>query len=80
MTRCEPMARLDQGLILEALELESRVQSLLAGRVRDFQIFVVDDGFVLRGSARSYYAKQLAQHAVQQAITIPIRANEIEVT
>lgn len=80
MTRCGAMVKPDHSLILEALELESRVQSLLVGRVRDFQIFVVDNGIVLRGTTRSYYAKQLAQHAVQQAIPVPIRANEIEVT
>jgi hypothetical protein len=40
---------------------------------------VRDDGLVLRGHARTYYAKQLAQHAVMEFTKLPIRANEIEV-
>jgi hypothetical protein len=35
---------------------------------------------VLRGRARTYYAKQLAQHAVMQATALPILRNEIEVS
>jgi hypothetical protein len=33
----------------------------------------------LRGRARTYYAKQLAQHAVMQVTEYLIQANEIEV-
>jgi hypothetical protein len=35
---------------------------------------------VLRGVTRTYYAKQLAQHAVMQLTDLPIHANEIDVT
>jgi hypothetical protein len=34
---------------------------------------------VLCGHAHTYYAKQLAQHAVMEASSLPIRANEIDV-
>ncbi len=34
---------------------------------------------VLRGFARTYHAKQLAQHAVMTETEMPILANEIEV-
>jgi len=33
----------------------------------------------LRGRAKTYYAKQLAQHAVMEATDLPVLANEIEV-
>jgi hypothetical protein len=34
---------------------------------------------VLRGQARSHYAKQLALHAVTEVVNLPIEANEIKV-
>jgi hypothetical protein len=40
---------------------------------------VRDGGLVLRGRAHTYYAKQLAQHAVMDNHPLPILANEIEV-
>ena len=60
-------------------ELEVRVQSKLCGRVRDLQLFFLDCGIVLRGFARSYHAKQLAQHVLMGVTALPILANEIEV-
>ena len=60
-------------------ELEVRVQGQLAGRVRDLELKVHDCGIVLRGFARTYHAKQLAQHAVMMETQVPILANEIEV-
>src|SRR5688572_22561120 len=62
-----------------ATELETLVQCRLAGQVRDFQVVVKDQGPVLCGHARSYYAKQLAQHAVMETTDLPILANDIEV-
>lgn len=60
--------------------LETQVQSRLAGRVRNFQVLSRGRGIILKGDARTYYAKQLAQHAVMQASDCPILANEIEVS
>ena len=59
--------------------LEGRAQRRLRGRVRHFRLLRVAGGLVLRGQASTYYAKQLAQHAVMEATTTPILANEIEV-
>jgi osmotically-inducible protein OsmY len=61
-------------------ELEARVRSRLSGQVRDFRLLVGDKGVTLRGRTRTYYAKQLAQHAVMEAMVLPIVANEIEVS
>lgn len=60
-------------------QLENRVQSKLSGRIRNLRLLRQDNGVVLRGFARTYYAKQLAQHAVMTESEWPILANEIEV-
>ena len=63
----------------EVGHLENRVQSQLGGRVRDLHLSLRGDALVLRGFARTYYAKQLAQHAVMSLSALSIVANEIEV-
>jgi hypothetical protein len=60
-------------------EVENRVRRRLSGRVLGFRVVFQDDGVVLRGASRTYYAKQLAQHAVMDATDRPIVANLIEV-
>jgi hypothetical protein len=61
------------------VRIEEQIRRRLSGRVRDFQLVVRDRGLVLRGRSRTYYAKQLAQHAVMETTSLPIRANQIEV-
>lgn len=56
-----------------------RVQHQLIGRLDDFRLKGGANGLVLRGRTRTYYAKQLAQHAVMAATDLPISRNEIEV-
>jgi hypothetical protein len=60
-------------------QLEADVRGELRGRVRELQLIIWRDGVVLRGFAQTYYAKQLAQHAVMANTHLPIVANEIEV-
>ena len=60
-------------------QLEAHVQSRLSGRVRNLRLSMREDGLVLEGCTHTYYAKQLAQHAVMVAVDFPIRTNEIEV-
>jgi hypothetical protein len=60
-------------------ELEARVQCRIGGRVLHFCLDWCEGGLVLRGHSLTYYAKQLAQHAVMAATELPIRANQIEV-
>jgi hypothetical protein len=64
----------------ELAELEQHLRSRLTGLVGDFQLVVRDEGLVLRGHAHTYHAKQRAQHAVMEATSLPIQANEIEVS
>ena len=59
----------------ELTELEHHIRSRLARRVRAFQLDIRKEGLVLRGHALTYYAKQLAQHAVMEIIRVPIQAN-----
>jgi hypothetical protein len=59
--------------------IEQNIRSRLNGRVMDLKLMALDDGLVLRGSARTYYTKQLAQHAVMEFTKLPILENEIEV-
>jgi osmotically-inducible protein OsmY len=51
----------------------------LRGRLRDASVSVQRGGVVIRGTTKSYYVKQLAQHAVMKRVSLPIAANEIEV-
>lgn len=60
--------------------LGAQVQHQLSGRLRDFRLKRKGEGVVLTGRAGSYYAKQLAQHAVMRATVLPILGNEIEVS
>jgi hypothetical protein len=60
-------------------ELEVRLQGKLSGRIRNLQLLLQGCGIVLRGFARTYYAKQVAQHALMTETHLPILANEIEV-
>jgi hypothetical protein len=60
-------------------QLETRVQCRIGGRVLHFRLDWCEGGLVLRGHSLTYYAKQLAQHAVMAATELPIRANQIEV-
>ena len=60
-------------------ELELLLQRRLNSRVRDFRLTICDSGLVLQGFTHTYHAKQLAQHAVMEAIDVPICANDIKV-
>jgi hypothetical protein len=69
----------ENGAPLHA-ELEGIVKGRLNGRVQAFQLIMAGAGLVLRGKAGSYHAKQLAQHLVMEATSVPILANDIQVS
>lgn len=64
---------------LSVAELERVVTSRLTGRVAGFQLILESRGLVLRGTARTFYAKQMAQHLVMELSAVPIVTNGIEV-
>ena len=70
---------LPQPTRLSISELAHRIQSRLCGRVRDFRVLLQGDELVLEGVTHTFHAKQLAQHAVMEALDSPIRANNIVV-
>ena len=59
--------------------IEKVVRDRLSGWVQNFHVDVRDRGIVLTGRTRSYYAKQLVQHAALSASRLPLLANEIQV-
>jgi osmotically-inducible protein OsmY len=75
---CEPKG--DPGNTAALDQLEAHLQSRLNGRVHRLQVLIRGNGLVLQGQARTYYAKQLAQHAVMSVTALPLVANEIEVS
>jgi hypothetical protein len=63
----------------QTAELQAQLRARLLGRVSDLHLQFHDEGIVLRGRSRTFYAKQLAQHEVMRETCMPILANEIEV-
>ena len=43
--------------------IEAGITRIASGRIRDLQVACSEGRVILRGRARTYYAKQLAQHA-----------------
>jgi len=60
--------------------LESLLQRRIGNRVRDLSVLVLPGGVILQGRTDTYHVKQLAQHALMDLTSLPIVANEIEVT
>lgn len=59
--------------------LKGQIQEQTGGRVRDLRIEHQGESLILQGSARTFYAKQLAQEAVRR-IGLMLRVqNEIVV-
>jgi hypothetical protein len=69
-------ARLDE--VVE--RIKAGVRRRIGGWVRDFQVQIQDQGLVLRGRTRTYYAKQLVQHTAMEVGGLPILANRVEVS
>jgi len=59
--------------------LEAHLLRRLNSRIRDLIIVSHSAGLVLKGRVRTYYEKQLAQHALMEATSEPILSNDIEV-
>ena len=71
-----------QGVLVppsEMARLEAHVRNRLSGRIQGVRVVAHGPGLILRGLARTYYTKQLAQHVLMEVATLPILANEIEV-
>jgi len=60
-------------------QAELLIKRRLGSRVLGLRLLIREGGVVLRGTAFTYYAKQLSQHAAMNTLGLPILANEIEV-
>jgi len=60
-------------------EDEASLRQRLAGRVSGLCVVRREECVILRGYARTYYGKQLAQHAAMQLFGPYVLVNEIEV-
>ena len=78
--RMNDQAQTDAATRETLARIEEHVRHRLTGLLGGFQLVFRDQGLVLRGHVHTYYAKQLAQHAVMEASTLPIRANELDVS
>jgi hypothetical protein len=76
-TTCEKLLALTTRCELE--QLEAHLQACLCSQVLNLELSVRDGGLMLRGRARTYHAKQLAQHAAMKGTRLRILANDIEV-
>jgi hypothetical protein len=65
---------------IDVTEIEARIRGQLHGRVEGLRLFRTEQGLILRGRTRTFYAKQLAQHAVMAVTDLPIVANQIVVS
>jgi hypothetical protein len=69
----------DPTVAAEIDRLAAETARKLRGRLSGLRIELQGEGVVLRGIARSYYAKQLALHAVMTGVRLPVVRNEIRV-
>jgi hypothetical protein len=56
------------GLNDLTISVLTRIQARTHGQVRELRVELADEQVVLSGRARTYYAKQLAQHGAMDAI------------
>lgn len=60
-------------------QIERQIRQSLSQRVHNFRLRACDEGLVLEGRTKTYYGKQLVQHAVMDATDFPVLANNIVV-
>jgi hypothetical protein len=63
-----------------AIAIRQRIETRLAGRVRDLGVRIKGDTIVLEGRCATYYTKQLAQHAALGVLEDEQLENAIVVT
>ena len=63
----------------QALTVENIVRRRTGGSIRQLKVEVTEGAIVLAGHTTTYYAKQLATHAVLEAIGDSELSNNIEV-
>jgi hypothetical protein len=59
--------------------LQVVIRNRIGRFVHDFELTLVKGGLLIRGKARTYYGKQMAQEAVMELTDLPIIDNSIQV-
>ncbi len=77
--RLDLVSKEEDAFVEELNRLEQQLRYRLGGRINELRVVPRGHGLALRGRSLTYYAKQLAQHAVMEATRLPLLANEIEV-
>lgn len=62
-----------------AIAIRQRIESRLAGRIRNLAVRIVDQTIYLQGECFTYYSKQLAQHAALGVLNDEHLENHINV-
>ena len=70
---------LDRPSIADLDQIECLIRHDFAMRVHNFRLRACDKGLVLEGRTKTYYGKQLVQHAIMDDTDFPILANNIVV-
>ena len=63
----------------ELEQIQHVIRSDFSLGIHDFRIRAVDDGLILDGRTKTYYGKQMVQHAVMDLTDFSILANNIVV-
>lgn len=64
---------------IQVEQVEVEVHDRMKSQVRDFRLERGEQGLILRGRARTFYAKQMAQHWVMKLAPVSIQSNQIDV-
>jgi len=70
---------MNDSLVAEVEQLETHLTQRLGRQVYGLRVTLRENELVLQGQARTYYAKQLAQHELLKTTSLRLVANEIEV-
>ena len=69
----------DQLRLELAENILTRIESRLAGRIRNLTVFSTDNAVVLTGECSTFYTKQLAQHIAMGVLEYEQLVNNIHV-
>jgi len=61
------------------MNILTRIESRLPGRIRGLSVSIADGAVVLRGQCSTYYTKQVAQHAAMGVLEYQRVVNRIDV-
>jgi hypothetical protein len=73
-----PSTNIDSG-VADVVRLADEIRNRNRSHIRALQIEIVTGGVIVRGSATSFYGKQIAFHEVRRGCGQPVLANEIVV-